>query len=386
MLLSIVIPTKDRYFSLKSMIMALYQLSLPETEIIVQDNTYDNREFLDFFKNNHFDFVKYYHVKERISVTQNSDLAIQHATGEYICFLGDDDAVSRQIVNVVRYMKDHNIDACCSSVSRYYWPELMEEVKRNNSVELLGINDGSIRSIDPFYELQRILKTAEFSLVGLPKVYQGIVKKTVLDTIWKQTGSFSPGASPDIANAVGVCLTAKKCIFINSPIIIAGFSKKSASGMGATKRHVNKIENVPWLDKSVKNNWDERIPPIWTGQTIWAESMIKALEKMGREDLVDRFNFKRLYSSFVVSHRDLLQYVFETKGKNKYWFLIDFPIYVLQKILQKLHKKVSGANPVVLSKSIVKIDKAVNIISNYIEQYPIQFEKTVENNNEKNRN
>ena len=53
--------------------------------------------------------MKYYYTKEQISVKENSDLAILHSSGEYVCFIGDDDGVSRHILKVVKYMRKNGI-------------------------------------------------------------------------------------------------------------------------------------------------------------------------------------------------------------------------------------------------------------------------------------
>jgi len=46
--LSIVIPTKDRYDYLESLIELISGFESDEIEIVIQDNTYDNREIIDY--------------------------------------------------------------------------------------------------------------------------------------------------------------------------------------------------------------------------------------------------------------------------------------------------------------------------------------------------
>ncbi len=371
MLLSIVIPTKDRYYSLCKTVYALSTLELPETEIIVQDNTEDNREVVGKF--DCYKQVKYFHDSSAMSVSENSDIAIKHSCGKYVIFLGDDDAITPEIIKVVEFMNKHRIDACCVPYAKYNWPELMEEASLNNSVELLDKRDGKIEIVDCQKELISMMRETTFSL-RIPKVYQGIVSREILELIWSKTGTYFPGPSPDMANGVAVSLLSNKVIQINSPIIIAGFSKKSAAGLGTMKKHVATIENVPWLKKSVLENWDARIPRIWTGQTIWAESLIKALESMGNSGLIRCYNFKRLYSSFLVSHPDLIKYVLEVKCISKYLVIFDLPIYIIiklkNKVISALYSKKQFTS---FCDRKIEIEEAIALLQQYIDNNPISY-------------
>lgn len=379
MLLSIVIPTKDRYPCLMETVKALSNMNLPDTEIIIQDNTEDNHDIVKFLRNNTLNRVKYFHTKEPISVNHNADLAITNSLGEYVIFIGDDDAVTTEVIHIIQFMKKSGIDACYSPYARYNWKELVSSARLRNSVEINNeCANGDVFIFDASKRLNELMKTTIFDM-RIPKVYQGIVSRRVLDMIYYKTHSFFPGPSPDLANAVGVCLLSSKVVQVNSPIIIAGFSKKSASGLGAVNKHVNKIENVPWLDDDVKEKWDIRNPPIWTGQTIWAESLIKALERLGYGKMVRKFNFIRFYSTFIVSHPKLSKYVWQTKGVNKLGLLIDLPIYVSIKALKKMKIKVKNSTANITSSSKrMNIREAIEFVQRYIEKHPVKFQQVKE--------
>ena len=123
-LLSLVVPTKDRYYYLKFLIALVDSFRFNDFEMIIQDNTYDNTEILKYLEVCQYDFVKYYYTKEQISVKENSDLAILHSSGEYVCFIGDDDGVSRHILKVVKYMRKNGIESLTTINSKYVWPDV----------------------------------------------------------------------------------------------------------------------------------------------------------------------------------------------------------------------------------------------------------------------
>ena len=106
-LLSIVVPTKDRYYYLKYLIELISSFNTSDIELVIQDNTYDNQEILNYLNEYLNPHVKYYHIKEHLSQSENSDKAILNSSGEYVCFIGDDDAVTRHIVDCVKWMKSN---------------------------------------------------------------------------------------------------------------------------------------------------------------------------------------------------------------------------------------------------------------------------------------
>ena len=50
--------------------------------------------------------------------------------------------------------------------------------------------------------------------------------------------------------------------------------------------------------------WDHDIPPIFSGETIIADSLTESLCRMGRNDLAKRYNYSSLYAIFLAHHKD----------------------------------------------------------------------------------
>ena len=62
-LLSIVVPTKDRYFYLKHLIELIKSFNSDDIELIIQDNTSNNTEIINYLDNLDFPHLKYYYTK-----------------------------------------------------------------------------------------------------------------------------------------------------------------------------------------------------------------------------------------------------------------------------------------------------------------------------------
>lgn len=110
-LLSIVVPTKNRYLYLKYLIQLVDNLHTDEVELVIQDNSDDNSEFLDYLNEKNYSFIRYSYIKGQIPMSENSDRAILNSKGEYVCFLGDDDGFTKFLIEGVRWMKTEGIDA-----------------------------------------------------------------------------------------------------------------------------------------------------------------------------------------------------------------------------------------------------------------------------------
>ena len=195
-LLSIVVPTKDRYKYLKQLIIFIDGFATEGLELVIQDNTFDNSEIVEFLRLNERSHLKYFHNKEQLSMSLNGDLAIDHSTGEYVCFIGDDDGVLPNIIDCVKWMKNNGIEALRPAVTIYNWPDFLDFSKNNLSGALFYDNFSyDLEKIDSIKSLQKLANHGFTHIYTIPKVYQGIVKRTCLDEIYKIGGTFSPGPS-----------------------------------------------------------------------------------------------------------------------------------------------------------------------------------------------
>ena len=300
-LLSIVVPTKDRYTYLKYLIKLVAQLNSNEIELVIQDNSDDNRAFVDYLDKLGYGFIKYYHESGQLPMSINSDKAVLNSTGEYICFLGDDDGITMKIIEGVHWMKENNVDAVKPVVPSYYWPDAKDgrDVK-HSAVIFYKKYDGRVRFLSAYNELLKVLKSGIPDRGNMPLAYHAIVKREVMDRIYDKCGSFFPGNSPDIANAVALSLVVNKYAVVNSPWTISGKCIYGGGGVSVPgKKYPPEISDMPWFLQDAEINWDKAIPRIAVGETIWAESAISALKKMDRGDLLEMISFRKFYSNFA---------------------------------------------------------------------------------------
>ena len=309
-LLSIVVPTKNRYKYLQSFIELVDSFHEASIELVIQDNSDDNRSFLEYLSNRNYSFIVYDYCSENLSVIENSDKAVKAASGKNICFMGDDDLVLKDLTRFVYEMDKRGIESAFFERASYSWPGVSYKVHKIPNLHIPSFT-GKIKYLDVKKQLKNLLSHGAVSLDYMPQLYHGVILRSCLDEIYKITGTYFPGPSPDMAVAVALSKIGKKHIICDVPYTVAGTAPKSAGGMGAKHQHKGEIKNTPWLPKDTEEKWESAIPKIWTGPTIYAESAIKSLRAMGMKKELKFFNYYYHYAYMTVFCPDFADLVNE---------------------------------------------------------------------------
>ena len=338
-LVSVVIPTYNRYKYLPECIEATRSIDSDELEIVIQDNSTDNTEFLNYINNLNDKRVKYFYNPNHVSVGDNCDMGIDNATGDYICMLGDDDTVCSNILKAARYLKDNNIECCCSPIPGFYWPDMnsMYRGKKVSNFFLRHKATGEIHYVNTKDVVKRHACKGGMS-DDMPRVYHELVSKDCLTRVKEKTGTYFPGPSPDMANGVAVCLESKSTVYLSDYLIVSGYGGASSRGQSNRNEHYGKIQDMWWLPKDTREKWDKDIPPYFSGETIFAQSAIQSLNAMGANTDEYKFDYSGLYASFFWQHKRtrllLLSFVLYSP-KRLWWFVVG----VTNKIKGRLNHK-----------------------------------------------
>ena len=278
-ILSILIPTKNRKEYLLKCIDEVMSSCSNQVEVVIQDNS-DKKWTAKDLQNYNFANLKYYHEFGDISFVDNFSKALENATGEFVCFIGDDDGILPEIEIVANWMKKNDIASVSQNISAtYFWPNNQGAIK-NTENGLLRIfyanNDIYIKNVKE--ELLELYKAGGQGYLnkGLVKSYHGIVKREYFQKIKEMTGRYINGLSPDIYAAVALSNYIKMNYVINFPITISGISPKSGAGASANGTHTGKLKDAPHFKGHELYIWDELVPEIYSVETIWADSALHA--------------------------------------------------------------------------------------------------------------
>jgi glycosyltransferase involved in cell wall biosynthesis len=290
-LLSICIATKNRAQYCINAISSVLAKPWDDIELIVQDNS-DDLYLKDYVASNFNDSrLIYNYTPPPFSSIDNFNAVVSLSSGEYICMIGDDDGVADQIMEVVRWAKANNIDSISpKTFSEYFWPETFGSAK--DATLVIPAYSTSITKIDLETQLQNFFKNGalDYLRYGFPKLYHGIVKRAYMEAMKAKTGYFIGGLSPDIYTAIGLSTVVKNHSVLDFPVTIAGACKESTTIASINGQHSGELYKAPHFRSREFYKWDTQIPEVYSVETIWAESALKAVSELGRNDLRHMFN------------------------------------------------------------------------------------------------
>ena len=316
--LSIVVPTKGREAYVKDVVDHILSWSDDRFELLVQNNSDSDELSSCFSKHDGDSRFSYFFEPGWLSVIDNFDLAVGRARGSVVTIIGDDDGVHKSVIDVAQFMIENAIDSVHSVVATYVWPDLESKYNASYFSAKLRVQSSYSQAYSQVLvddELSASLNRGGTSIGNMPRIYYGLVRKEVIDSIISKCGSLFPGPSPDMASSVALSLTCKDSRFYDFPLFIAGSCVKSTAGQGLQKKHEGEIEDVPHLPKSCKELWSSVVPEFWSGSTIWAESFLKSFSSCNNEE-PEGFNYSFLYARCLVFSLHRWQKVVSCIDKN----------------------------------------------------------------------
>ena len=321
-LLSIIVPTRNRQHCAESLIQSVHAAKAASVELLIQDNSDDDRlgqavAALDDQR------IRYIHTRDALNMHENFGRAIEASRGRFVCALGDDDGilVDRAMVLLER-AADEDCDAVLTQKVSYQWPGLVHWLwgDMGGRMTLPRVRNPGVEQVDPRAEVRRVLSTAATGgMARMPRVYHGFVSRRALDRLRDRTGSYFPGGSPDMANAVGLSFCVDRMLYSDTPLVISGHSAKSGGGAGSAGRHHGEVADQPHLPAETKANWPRSIPDYWSGHTIYAESAQAATRAAG-DPAAFPIDYAALYAAcFVFDQRIYWPRVVAAMRANPAW-------------------------------------------------------------------
>lgn len=322
-IISVVVPTKNRYKYLKGLISMIENFNDSRIELLVHDNSDNNAEMLDFLKGKSLVSTSYYYDSDKLSMGENAERGINKAKGEYICFIGDDDAVCRNIADCAEWMRENQIDAVRSLYLNYCWNE--DKGDNRGSVYYDDISF-ACRLGDPIAEMKKVLNDGVPDFKYMAKIYHGIIKKSVLEDVQRHGECLFPGPTPDMSGAVSIAFFIKKYVMINIPIVMPGMSRMVGGGVMGK---VLSLDEVSFITDSDREKWPANYPPLWATELIWPVCVINALKSVNHKEYLSELNKNKVLSRLVVIHRTYFKEAFHY-ADNSLLFLFDFMCYFIK--------------------------------------------------------
>lgn len=307
-ILSIVVPTHNRSQYAYFCILTILNIEDDRFELVVSD-TSTNTELFDKLNSSSKSLINhprlnYYRPDTKLDMTGNHNFAISKAKGEYICLIGDDDSITIDAINAAEWASKNNIEIIAPKVmSNYVWPDFKSLIFNNSHSSRLYLprKIGAIKKINSKDAINIFLSNAAQGTDNLPKIYHGVVKKSILDKIYTITGNYFFGSSPDVSGAVALSLCSNSFLEVSFPLTIPGASGGSNTGRSALNQHKGELKNEIQTNSFVNTGWSILIPSFFSVETVWAHAAIETIKKIDKEYL-NNFNFEKLIALCQIKH------------------------------------------------------------------------------------
>lgn len=319
--LSVIIPTHNRPECAVATIRAVLSAS-PDIEVVVSDTSEIDSISAAFTEDNSAR-LKLLRPSRPLSVVENFNIGLEAATGDFLVFIGDDDLVSPEIVDVALWAQREGVEAVAFSFPiLYYWPNFISKTRWKAGSSTLVINsyDGRVREINTTSELKFALSRLGGGVFDMPRAYAGMVSRDLVNRIVDRHGALFGGVSPDIYSAALISLEARRAFKLNFPIVIPGASGGSTSGQSARGQHVGGLRDNPHIGAFMNLTWDQRVPEYYSVPTVWGFSLIKAIEN--QPEWLQRANFFHLYLKCLITdphYKDRVWHCFKEHARRVGW-------------------------------------------------------------------
>jgi len=257
MLISIIIPSRDRAVYLKYSVQTALNIQDKNIEIIISDNasTDHTREIIRRIDDTR---LKYFNTNKRISMRANFENALKASSGDYVIFFGDDDGIIPQQFKFIRnILEKHKPDALSWDFLTYTWP-IKDYAKKSGSLrfEHRKIYGNVIKSTKKIY-LETLLNAELGRHNYLPRIYHGCMSRKFLDKLVNEDGLYFCSRSPDLHMSFRAAQYGGNFLRINHPFTINGISPASTGGGSRSTDKNNKA-----LSKSFEYIAETEIDPI----------------------------------------------------------------------------------------------------------------------------
>jgi glycosyltransferase involved in cell wall biosynthesis len=172
-LFSIIIPTRQRYDTLKYTIHSVINQTYKEFELIVMDNfsSPETAEVVASFADRK---IKYYRAPQRLSMSDNWEMRLSHATGEYMFILGDDDALMPDGLELAeKLISEYAVDILSWRRYSYGWTNVIVPWVRNRLYLCLSQVETFLNSREKLKQFYNYQLSHEY----LPMIYNSFVHK-----------------------------------------------------------------------------------------------------------------------------------------------------------------------------------------------------------------
>lgn len=286
-LLSVLIPTRNRWNYLKFAIKTVLDQWSDEIELIVSDNKSSDETFKNL-KNLRDKRISIIQPSRTLSMTEHFNFILKKAKGEWITLFGDDDGLPPYFFKATKKLilkYNTQFDVIYGPRVYFFWPGI-KKTSGERSVDFQATS--TIEIIKSRDSLNRLLFMKD-RYIDHPQFYTGTVfSKKLLDKLTEKNKAkyLINSINPDAYSTAAILLNTNKVLKVGLPLAWVGSSTKSTGFQsGANFRKIKTDQdslNDFWrLEKKSKiklSTGFDYLKKNWSFQLIFLEAYYKACQ------------------------------------------------------------------------------------------------------------
>lgn len=293
---SIVIPTRERANTLKYALSTCLTQGYDNFEIIVCDNcsTPATKQVVESFASPN---VRYVRSDRPLAMSENWELAIAHAAGEYVVVLGDDDGLLPDaLADIDRILLDTGVRCLRWERVGYGWPDV-PAAEYANIVSIPLIKQSKI--LDG-RAVMRAVARSKGDYARLPMLYNSAIHSSLIGEMRARAGRVFAARSPDVFSGFAFAYLTGCYVSLGRPMSISGASAKS-NGFA----HFNSqgdaavAQSFHDLNESAGLGCHPDVPDVLAVAAVVADSFLHAKDLLFPGDKHLCLNRKRLIANCV---------------------------------------------------------------------------------------
>ncbi len=221
---SLVIPTLRRADTLAHALATLTAQRFEDVEIVVQNNGNDS-ETRDVVRMNGDPRVRLFGTDAVLSMTDNWERALENCVGDFVTFIGDDDALLPDACHVAAAALEEGHEIVSWEPCLYFWPSFPDDMRRNRLQAPIAF-DFTVRPRSSRPILEQVY-AFELHYSKLPMIYNSFVGRSLFERVRRRFGRYFFGSSPDITSGVVNAVCTERFLQSSRPLSIAGISRHS---------------------------------------------------------------------------------------------------------------------------------------------------------------
>jgi glycosyltransferase involved in cell wall biosynthesis len=231
MLISIVIPTRERAGVLRHALASCVRIPDDRLEIVVSDNASVD-ETSAVVAEQRDPRVRYVRTPERCSMRENFEFGVAQARGDYVFVMGDDDApIPSQFGYMRRLLEEHAPDSLTGVWVKYAWPGDWpgdSEPKVTGRVKLGYRSVYGRPEIVSGAQLRADLESnGSITKWDAPRLYGGAMSRRVIERLKEKSGQLFMGSWPDVYMTFASPSVIERHLKVKHPFFIGAASPKS---------------------------------------------------------------------------------------------------------------------------------------------------------------